>query len=214
MRAVIDNDVLLKGSCYGLLDVLVSTFCSVSDRVGVLASAKFVVSKRIGSARLLGNHASARAAFLGFLSRASALEPTTGEQKMAANLEFAAQKLAISLDSGESQLCAILVHRALPSLLTGDKRAIAAIERLLDAESKLIPICGKVKCLEQLFAAALARDGSTDLRRAVCAEPEIDKALTICFSCGSPSMAPASFQDGLNSYINALRHLAGRVLAP
>jgi hypothetical protein len=35
-----------------------------------------------------------------------------------------------------------------PLLLTGDKRAIEAIEQLLDTESRLTALCGRIRCLE------------------------------------------------------------------
>jgi hypothetical protein len=214
MKAAIDNDILFKGACYGLLTDLVSIVCPAEEAVGVLGSARFVVPNKIERSTLKQKPASVLEALFEFLSRATVLEPVTREQEMAADLELTAQRLGLSLDTGESQLCAILVHRFLSLLFTGDKRAIAAIERLLDVDPRLIPICGKVMCLEQAFASALARDGSVLLRCAVCAEPDIDKALTICFSCHSESVTVQSHTEGLQSYINALRAVATRVLAP
>ena len=131
---------------------------------------------------------------------------------MAADFELAAQRVGASLDGGESQLCAIVVQRLLPLLVTGDKRAIAAIETILDADPRLMAMCGKVRCLEQVFAGSIARYGTAALRVAVCAEPQIDKALSICFSCRSQCVEEASIRDGLQSYINDLRQRAGRVL--
>jgi hypothetical protein len=214
MRAAIDNDILFKGACYGLLVDLVSTVCPANGAVGVLGSARFVLPKKIAGSALRRDHASVLQALFEFLGRATVLEPLGGEQDMAADLELAAQELGVSLDAGESQLCAIMVHRLLPLLFTGDKRAITALERLLDADPRLVPIAGKVMCLEQAFVLALARDGCDTWRRAVCAEPGVDKALTICFSCHSESVPEQSHRDGLQSYISALRCVAARVLAP
>lgn len=214
MRALIDNDILFKGACYGLLTDLVSTVCPDDEVVGILGSAQFVVPKRIERGSLRRNPPLALEVFSLFLHRARALEPSEDEQRMAADLELTAQRLGISLDNGESQLCAILSLRLLPLLLTGDKRAIAAIERLLDVHPKLMHICGRVKCVEQLFALLLSRDGSGAARSAVCAEPEIDRALTICFGCHSNPVIEANYMEGLQSYINDLRVLAARVLAP
>lgn len=214
MKAAIDNDVLFKGACYGLLAELTSTSCSKTEVAGVLGSARFLVSKKIEKGMLRGNRAAALATFLQFLSQTVALEPTNSEQGMAADLELTAQKLGINLDGGESQLCAILVHRALQMLLTGDKRAIAAMEKLIDAETRLMPICGKVKCLEQLVHDALDNADHGIFRRAVCAEPDIDKALAICFSCTNQSPTAPSVIEGLQSYIRSIRREASRVLSP
>lgn len=213
MKAAIDNDILFKGACYRLLDELIATTCSDAETFGTLGSARFVVAKKIEKNRSLRNPAAALAALSQFLDRSEALEPTEGERSMAADLELGAQRLSINLDSGESQLCAMLVLRVLPLLLTGDKRAITALEKLLDADSRLIALCGKVRCLEQLVYDALMQGDHATLRTAICSEPEADKALTICFSCKSQSVVFASIVEGLQSYVKALRAEATRVLS-
>ena len=216
MKAAIDNDILFKGACYGLLSQLIDGTDSGKEVVGVLGSARFVVGKKIEKSAIHGSRATALAIFLEFLKRSEALEPTPSEQGMAADLELAAQRLGINLDSGESQLCAILVYRVLPLLLTGDKRAIKAIEELVDADSRLTVIRAKIRCLEQIVHDALV-GGSRDhaaFRTAVCAEPEVDKALTICFSCTSQTVTRESILEGLQSYIRSLRLDASRVLSP
>jgi hypothetical protein len=214
MKAAIDNDILFKGACYGLLSELIATACSGTEEAGTLGSAKFVVAKKIEKNKLLRNRAVARAVLFEFLNRSETLEPTENEQNMAADLELAAQRLGINLDSGESQLCALLVFRALPLLMTGDKRAIATMEKLIDADSRLIALCGKVRCLEQLVYDALMRGNHVAFRTAVCAEPQVDKAMAICFSCTSHSVVLASIVEGLQSYVKALRMAATRVLSP
>jgi hypothetical protein len=215
MKAVIDNDILFKGACYGLLSELLATICSSAELAGVLGSSRFVLPKKIQGSKLRRDKAAALAGLFEFLaSRTEELEPTDSEQSMAADLELRALELGLNLDSGESQLCAILVHRVLLLLLTGDKRAIAAMEGLIVADSRLAPLCGKVTCLEQLVLGALAQIGSAQLKSAICAEPETDKALTICFSCGQESVPSSNFAQGLHSYISAVRASASRALAP
>ena len=213
MKAAIDNDILFKGACYGLLSELVSTSCPNSEVPGILGSARFVVSAKIRKRSLLRNRARALENFSDFLGRTQALEPTDSEQSMAADLELAAQRLGVSLDTGESQLCSILVNRVLSLLLTGDKRAIVAMEKLVDADTRLAPVCGRVRCLEQLVRDAVVTQGHETFRTAICSEPEIDKALAICFGCTSRSIEPLSLIEGLQSYINSLRKDASRVLS-
>jgi hypothetical protein len=213
MKAAVDNDVLFKGCCYGLLGRLIGAVCDGVEAVGVLGSARFVVAKKIEKAELRGNPSGALVVLSEFLSRSQVLEPSPSEQAMAADLELNAQRLGLNLDSGESQLCAILVFRVLPLLLTGDKRAITAIEGLVDTDERLLSICRKVTCLEQLVRKALHREGHVVFRGAICAEPEVDKALAICFSCSAPSMAASSIDEGLDSYIRSLRMHAPRVLS-
>jgi hypothetical protein len=213
MNAVIDNDVLLKGACYGLLDRLIWT-TSATNGAGVLGSARFVVPSKIKKAKLNQDRGIALQALLAFMGHTASLEPSNEEQELAADFELIAQEVGANLDVGESQLCAIVVQRVIPLLVTGDKRAIAAIEAILDADTRLKPICGRVKCLEQIFVASIVRCGCDTLRLAVCAEPWVDKALSICFSCRTQPVGDASIREGLQSYIGDLRRRAGRVLAP
>jgi hypothetical protein len=213
MLTLIDNDVLFKGACYGLLQDLLGYVAPAVRRAGVLASSRFVIPKKITKGKLRGERSLAVQRLNDFLDQAEPLEPTVEEQQMAADLELWALKLGLALDAGESQLSTIFVKRVVSLLLTGDKRAIVAIEKLLDVESRLRPICGKVLCLEQIFVAATAGRDENNVRNAVCSEPDIDIALTICFSCHSESVPKESHSEGLQSYIEALRREATRVLA-
>lgn len=214
MKAAIDNDILFKAACYGLLSQLIGTTCSETEVVGVLGSARFVVGKKIEKGNLQRDRAAALAIFFEFLKRSEALEPTPNEQNMAADLELTAQRLGINLDSGESQLCAMLVYRVLPLLLTGDKRAIKVMERLMSADNRLVALCGKVRCLEQLVYDALTKGDDVTFRTAICAEPEVDKTLAICFSCTNQTAMRPGILEGLQSYIRSLRLDANRVLSP
>jgi hypothetical protein len=212
MRAIADNDILLKGACYGLLPVLMACVPG-RGAVGILGASKFVVPKMIVRTRLQGDSAVARACFAAFVAENEVLEPSTEEQQMAAFLEVSAQQRALNLDAGESQLVAILVSRCLPWMVTGDKRAIASLEDLLDSDTRLQVMSGKIKCLEQLVAAALATMDGDQMRRTICAEPTVDKTLSICFSCSSAEVDLARVLEGLASYIADLRGRAVRVLA-
>jgi hypothetical protein len=134
MKAMVDNDIIFKGTCYGLLDEFLSPVCATRDLVGVLGAAQFVVSKKITKKNPKKGIAVALRHLKDFLERVTVVEPTEDEQKMAAEFELAAQRAGLVLDVGESQLCAIVICRLTPLLLTGDKRAIQAIEELLDCE--------------------------------------------------------------------------------
>ena len=72
---------------------------------------------------------------------------------------------------------------------------------------------GKVLCLEQLFLRLLAVANPLDVRQKVCSGPDVDRALTICFSCASDKVDPELWREGLQSYINDLRNAAKTILA-
>jgi hypothetical protein len=184
MKALVDNDILFKGACYGLLDAFLAPVSVAGDSFGILGAARFVVSKKIIKRAPHKGIVAAHEHLATFLGRAAVVEPTEDEQRMAAEFELAAQRAGLGFDAGESQLCSILICRSTPLLLTGDKRAIQAIEQLLDSESRLVALCGKIRCLEQLVLDTFSASPNPDtLRTAICAEVEVDKTLTICFSC-------------------------------
>jgi predicted nucleic acid-binding protein len=212
MKAVVDNDILLKGACYGLLsDLMHGTADAVA--VGVLGAARFVVIKRIRKLNLRLDPVFALACLDTFLSSVQTVEPSANERIIAASLEAAAQKIAVSLDAGESQLAAIAISRNISAVLTGDKRAIVALEMLTDFYTPLVALTAKIHCLEQLFRRLVSTNKFAMIRNAVCNEPGIDKTLLICFSCANPNLELASVVEGLDSYIAALRKVSARMLA-
>ncbi|MER8953413.1 hypothetical protein NKH98_11875 [Mesorhizobium sp. M0833] len=136
------------------------------------------------------------------------VEPTAEEIELAAAYEAQAQELDLQLDSGESQLLAILVSRGCKLFLTGDKRAIVAIEEIVGHEFAHPPLA----CLEQVVAAIMAATNVAYMRSRVCAEPNADRAMSICFSCAATAVSIEAAVEGLNSHINALRSRAARTL--
>ena len=98
-------------------------------------------------------------------------------------------------------------------LYTGDKRAIQAMQQLLEADSRLLSLSNRVKCLEQLVLQSITEDNVSLFRAAICSEPETDVALTICFSCTSKAMSLEEISHALNSYINDLRKSSQQILA-
>lgn len=206
----VDNDVLIKAACYGFAAEL-----DGSRSLGVLGAAKYVVAGRIDRATLSGDREAARVAALDLIARSRMLEPSAGELELAAAIETRAQRLGLELDAGESQLAAMMVRRRIRTLETGDKRAVAGLEVLLDELSDLAPLRGRLRCLEQIVARCLDSVGPDALAHAICREPDVDKTLSICFRCFSaPPHAAALDRAGLDSYIAALRASAPRVLEP
>lgn len=209
----VDNDLVLKAVCYGVTADFWPE-AGTAHGIGVLGAARFVVSKRLERASLARDLAPAQAELANLLALVTELEPTERETSLAADFEVAAQQDGLSLDSGESQLAAMVVERAVPILETGDKRAIRSIEQLLDKVVALLPIQGRVRCLEQIVRRVLDDAGAVDrVAAAMCAEPGVDKTMSICFACSS-GRPPALDQviEGLASYIASLRADAPRVL--
>lgn len=213
MNAVVDNDIVYKAACYAISShVLGSVNQQGSAHVGVLAAARFVVGKKINRAKLNGGPHPALEQLSFFMSCAEQLETTNEEQDLAATIELAAQRIGAALDSGESQLCSVAITRVVPIMLTGDKRAIRALELLLKTEQALKSICGKVRCFEQFLIGVLEELEHETLRKLICGEPTVDRTATICFACKSPTVTADAVLQGLNSYIEDLRKEASCVL--
>lgn len=203
--AAVDNDILIKAAVLDLSGALVAA------RAGVLGQARFVVRDRVERMAMQGDAVAAGARADALVARCQALEPDESEAVLAAEIEREATLRDLALDGGESLLAAIVASRSIPELHTGDKRAVAALERIIPVVPRMAAIRGRVRCLEQLVVAAAGRLGASAVGVAICAEPNADKTLTICSECHS---ARAINTEALASYVARLRALAPTVLAP
>lgn len=213
IEAAIDNDVLIKAACYRLLDEAVAVFGGAGSSIGVLGAARFVVGSRLRRRIGICDPESAEASFAAFIESVIELEPTSTEVELATSIEEAAILDDLPLDSGESQLCAMVLQRLIGLMVTGDKRAIVSLEKIFPKIREISALRSRVCCMEQLVLKIVERIGVHAVRSAVCAEPHADKALTICFSCRRMDLPQEqSSLDGLRSYIEELRGIAPVVL--
>ena len=195
---LLDNDVLVKMSAYGLGSELVDATTISGSVPSMLAVGRFVVRDRLKRGRRFSDSEQAAAHFEEFLSGLGLVEPTESEIEQAAAFENAAAKAGLEFDVGESQLLSILLTRDAPLLATGDKRAIAAIST----------VCGdgadrRIACFEQILATLIQRLGPDPIRSAVCREPSVDRASTNCFNCSAADCPSADdILAGLGSGLN------------
>lgn len=206
---VVDNDILIKLACYELLCELLT----VGQRsFYILGAARFVTRQRIDRDGKAPDKTAALEALNEFLESAVTVEPTDSEIALATDIESLAVDIGLELDSGESLLSAILTQRGFRLLLTGDKRAITALEEIGEATCNEA-LDGSVVCLEQVAMSLVESVGANRVRAQVCKAPKADKALSLSFSCANVN--DVRFTDeGLRSYIDALRLEAPRLLHP
>lgn len=205
---LIDNDVLIKVALWRLGDNMLACTTLGGTPPAILGVARFVVAGRLAKALELADRAAAASAFEAMQAAMKIIEPNDEEIADAADFEAMAAALGLDLDAGESQLLAILRRRGCDALLTGDKRAICAIERITPGEAT-----GRIACLEQLMADVVRRNEPTGVRARVCAEPTADRAITACFVCSSnPPPTRVEVKAGLASYTEDLRRRASTVL--
>lgn len=209
-RVLLDNDVVLKAACYALGGETVAATTIEKTPPAMLGVGRFVTRSRLSRASNIADVVRATQMFEHMLAAMTLVEPDDDEMAMAADLEAEAIRQDLELDGGESQLLAILAKRACSLLVTGDKRAIAAMADVAAAVAG-----GRVACLEQLITHIVATNGTQSVRLLVCAEPNVDRAITNCFACSSRK-APevADVLAGLASYIEHLDRSAPGVLIP
>jgi hypothetical protein len=211
--AVVDNDILIKCSAYRILKDLAEAVVSSVDKVGVLDAARFVVPHWIDR-KELNDRDGAHAHWNDFLARAERLEPTKDETALATSIEESAARQHLQVDMGESQLLSMAIHRGIGKVVTGDKRCIAGVEVLRRQVPDLGELRGRLICLEQAVALLVTKVDALAIRKAVCGEPAMDIALTICFQCLNNKIQASFYPTGLHSYIEDLRRHAPELLAP
>ncbi len=208
---LIDNDVLIKLSAYGLISELLD-MAQPETRVGVLSSARFVSRSVMEGSDRFANRGSALSNLDQALSAVTELEPSTEEVALATELEEASMLAGVDLDVGESLLCAVAISRSAEFILTGDKRAVISAEELAGSVEALSTLAHRFVCLEQIVASLVRQIGATEVAESVCAEQRVDTALAICAGC---AIAERSEMDCacLASYVNSLRRSSPTMLS-
>ena len=209
-RVLVDNDIVIKVASWRLGSEMLASTTLEGVPPALLGVARYVVWDRLAKANHLVDRYAATAAFNALLEVLAVVEPTDEEIADAADFELAAVASGLELDPGESQLLAILIRRDCDALLTGDKRAIHAMERIAPKSA-----FGRVACLEQLITDVVRRDNVGRTRIHVCSEPTADRAITTCFACSSSAALKKSETiAGLSSYCEHLRVGAPSILLP
>ncbi|WP_143030061.1 hypothetical protein [Pseudonocardia oroxyli] len=180
--------------------------------VHVLGAARFVVPSAIARSSRITDKGRALENFRRLLDHADQLEPSNAEVALATEIEEIAQREAVEMDGGESLLCAIVITRVYDYLVTGDKRAVIALEQMRELLAILSDLDGKAVSLEQSIAWLVVALGEEEVRARVCREKDVDKALSACCSCASLHIA-LSPDSGLESYIDDLRRQAPHILS-
>lgn len=207
-----DNDVILKTCCYDTVDDVLDVIAGQTRTVLVLGAVRFVLSKAIGRARNIADKQRATDCLARFLSRVALIEPNDDELLLAVEFEEAAQSCGVDLDGGESQLLAVLINRSAALLITGDKRAVRAVEPVVKSRGYEEHVARRVACLEQVTMALVGRLGAETLHVRICREANVDISLAICFSCATGLYRQESVARALLSYIGDLRRHAPSVL--
>jgi hypothetical protein len=206
---LVDNDIALKLCAYACARDLVDLGSAKDHSLAMLRVARYAIDRRVQRGRGVQDVGNLRRQWSVLSAAIDWIEPTADEIEFAAELEERALSSNVELDGGESQLFAILIYRVSPLLLTGDKRAIFALESI----GHPLPI-ERVACLEQVIFTLLQKIGADALRKRICHEPGVDRSLSIAFVCHSqPGPASdVSIEEGLTSYVISVQRSAPTIL--
>jgi hypothetical protein len=208
LHNLVDNDVIIKVCAYQFGAQFTSLATSGGVPPAMLGVGRFVVHRQLERGDRFANREQASARFAELRGVVQLVEPTSDELELAAEFEAKAIATNVELDVGESQLLAILLSRAGGALITGDKRAIAAIAKIDVGD-----VAGRVACFEQLIRTIAMMMDPDLIQAAICAEPNADKTMAICCSCASGrTLTKDALLDALKSYIGALRKAVGPTL--
>ena len=202
---LVDNDVILKLFAYRAADFLANQMAGAP--AAMLSVARFVIRKRVAGYVNDIDDPGHLATLEPLFSNLVQIEPDPEEIEFAAQLEETAIRNGLDLDVGEAQLLAVMANREADLLLTGDKRAIIAINQCMPDAAR-----HRIVCLEQVMATILQTSRHETLRANVCAKPNVDKAITACFSCASEQIGREDILEGLSSYCGELRRRSGDCL--
>jgi hypothetical protein len=188
----VDNDVIYKVCQYGLQDEFLGVYSAASDNLYILPTLKFraYLADQSKSIKFLGSlEAYQRVTYV----VSKCCEANLGDALMKEVLESD----YLNIDEGELILAFCVQENAGSELLTGDKRAVVAFSQ----RNRFLFCQYRVQILEQIMLRILESFNFEEVRNKVLANPDVDKALTMCFR--SPDAQGVC--RGLNSYINNLK---------
>lgn len=203
-QLLIDNDALLKLARYGLLDAVVETFCCSSHVVRVLATAKYSLLPAKNRLRQCKDEDSALK-LEDFLKRSASLDIVDASPALLDTLNAIP-----SIDAGEALLLAVGASDRETLIITGDKRALAALSSDPAVSHVANALAGRIMTLEVVLQQ-LVEQQFAYTQSCVRSKPDVDKAISNVFGVSAPATID-SVHEGLTSYIEHLRGLTGALL--
>lgn len=203
---LIDNDVVIKLSQYGLLDQLLPAVGAEAESTFVLEELRYVAKlhKPEEAEKFFGS-AEAYKMALDFYNECSFAEIESTE---IVNLILSLDRP--NLDQGEQVLLGCLMEKENSKMFTGDKRAIGAIDKL-EKDGLVTLGVHRILILEVAIRRLIGYLGFEEVSLRIRAQPDVDTAICLCFGRSSPSNAE-TVSAGLASYIDNLTAKHGELI--
>jgi hypothetical protein len=189
---ILDSDAARTLCQYGLVEELAAALgVSLSD-FAVLPQLKYQL--KIGSTKAIEVLGSQQAVELADKLIEAALEVSVSTNS--ANLILLSDRPDI--DAGELILFVALADNEKASMVTGDKRALAALSSITAV--RLLTLWPRLICLEEAIALLIAHSGLSLVSGKIRARPDVNVALTLAFGKSAPQSL-GGVLEGLSSYV-------------
>ncbi len=128
---------------------------------------------------------------------------TEAEKLLSATITTAAQTHGLAIDVGEAMLASVAIHRGLPFVTTGDKKAISSLPVLAVHVAEVAQLRGRLLPLEYLLLKAIQSMGLAALHARIDAGKGCDAAVShVVEEAGSDQ---AAFEGALARKLRAVQ---------
>ena len=204
-----DADVLIKLSvldCFSECVVALGYKISDCATMRSMTRSAGVDNQVIREQRAGGPGKPARRLFKTLSSIPTIDKMTEPEKLLAAAIGAASQKHGLAFDGGEAMLLSIAIHRGLPYVTTGDKKAIGSLPTLAQHVSELAQLHGRLLPLEYLLLKAIQANGLGVLFPRIDAGKGCDFA--VCGIVEAVGLDQPSFESALLCKLMAIQKKA------
>ena len=196
-RLLFDADVLIKLS---VLDCFRECIAALGYKIAECATMRSMTrsagidSQAVREQRAGGPGKPARRLFKTLSSIPTIDKMTEPEKVLAAAIGAASQRHGLAFDGGEALLVSVAIHRGLPYVTTGDKKAIGSLPVLARHVGEVARLQGKLLPLEYLLLKAIQAHGLAALYPRIDAGKGCDFAvfgIVEAAGCDQPSFEAA-----------------------
>lgn len=179
-RLLLDADVLIKLSvldCFSeCITALGYTLAQCATMRSMTRSAG-VDNQVVRERRAGGPGKPARRLFKTLSAIPTIDKMTDAEKLLSATITAAAQTHGLAFDGGEAMLASVAIHRGLPFVTTGDKKAISSLPILALHVAEVVQLRGRLLPLEYLLLKAIQSMGLAALHARIDAGKGCDAAV-------------------------------------
>jgi hypothetical protein len=205
-RLLLDADVLIKLSvldCFSeCITALGYTLAQCATMRSMTRSAG-VDNQVVRERRAGGPGKPARRLFKTLSAIPTIDKMTDAEKLLSAAITAAAQTQGLAFDPGESMLASVAIHRGLPFVTTGDKKAIASLPVLALHVAEVAQLRGRLLPLEYLLLKAVQSLGLPTLHARIVAGKGCDTA--VCHVIEEAGSDQAAFEGALVRKLRAVQ---------